>query len=50
MHATNIENYVSRIAESLGKIYGEFMKELLKSHEERNFGIFMKENLRKLKA
>jgi hypothetical protein len=46
----NIYEYIKTITNSPGKVYGEFTKEMLKSHEElKDFKKYMKKNLNTLK-
>ena len=45
----DIKSYTSKITESPGTIYAEFMKQMLRSHEESDFNTYMKSNLKKLK-
>ena len=49
MSNIDIQNYIDTIKASPGKVYGEFVNEMLKSHNELNdFNKFMKNNLSKL--
>jgi hypothetical protein len=49
MSNNNIQDYVDIIKDSPGKVYGEFVNEMLRSHAElNNFNKYMKNNLFKL--
>jgi hypothetical protein len=45
----DIKNYTNKITESPGAIYGGFMKQMLRAHEESDFNKYLKNNLKKLK-
>jgi hypothetical protein len=45
----DIKSYTSKITESPGTIYGEFTKQMLRTHEQSDFNKYMKNNLKKLK-
>jgi hypothetical protein len=45
----DIKAYTSKITESPGAIYGEFTKQMLRTHEQSDFNKYLKNNLKKLK-
>jgi hypothetical protein len=49
MHTTNIENYISRIAVSPGKIYGEFMR-VVKISRRAKFWYIHERELKKIEG
>lgn len=49
MSNNSIQNYIDTVKDSPGKVYGEFVNEMLRSHNELNdFNKFMKNTLSKL--
>jgi hypothetical protein len=49
MSNNEFDNYINIVKDSPGKVYGEFVKEMLRSHNELNdFNKYMKNNLSKL--
>lgn len=49
MSNNDIQNYIDTIKDSPGKVYGEFVNEMLRSHNELNdFNKYMKNSLSKL--
>jgi hypothetical protein len=44
----DIEEYTSKIIESPGAIYGEFMNQMLLAHKQSDFKNYLKNNLKKL--
>jgi hypothetical protein len=46
MSNNEFENYINIVKDSPGKVYGEFVKEMLRSHNELNdFNKYVKNNL-----
>jgi hypothetical protein len=44
----DIKEYTNKITESPGAIYGEFMNQMLRAHEQSDFKKYLKDNLKKL--